>query len=83
MAYLTPLADTDIDGPYMQEDHLNKLNNFFRTQKENMKQTDAIEEQRMLRTQREYLDVEIRKFKRKKLLNLHNLEQELLREVIS
>lgn len=54
----------------------------FRTQKENMKQTDAIEEQRMLRTQREYLDVEIRKFKRKKLLNLHNLEQELLREVI-
>lgn len=48
-----------------------------------MKQTDAIEEQRMIRSQREYLDVEIRKFKRKKLLNLHYFEQELLREVIS
>lgn len=55
----------------------------LQTQKENMKQTDAIEEQRMLRTQREYLDVEIRKFKRKKLLNLHNLEQELLREELN
>lgn len=42
---------------------------------------EAQEEQRLARGQREYLDLEIRKFRRKKLLIFHSLEQELLREV--
>lgn len=42
---------------------------------------EAQEEQRLARGQREYLDLEIRKFRRKKLLVFHSLEQELLREV--
>lgn len=42
---------------------------------------EAQEEQRLARGQREYLDLEMRKFRRKKLLAMHNLEQELLREV--
>lgn len=42
---------------------------------------EAQEEQRLARGQREYLDLEIRKFRRKKLLNFNSLEQELLREV--
>ena len=42
---------------------------------------EAQEEQRLIRGQKEYLDLEIRKFRRKKLLIFHSLEQELLREV--
>lgn len=42
---------------------------------------EAQEEQRLLRGQKEYLELEIRKFRRKRLLAYHNLEQELLREV--
>lgn len=64
------------------------LNRFFflslshcRTHKENLKQLEAQEEQRLIRGQKEYLDLEIRKFRRKKLLTFHSLEQELLREV--
>lgn len=53
----------------------------LQSQKENLKQMEAQEEQRLARGQREYLDLEIRKFRRKKLLNFHTLEQELLREV--
>lgn len=52
-----------------------------RTQKDNLKQLEAQEEQRLIRGQKEYLDLEIRKFRRKKLLIFHSLEQELLREV--
>jgi hypothetical protein len=52
-----------------------------RSQKENLKQLEAQEEQRLMRGQKEYLDLEIRKFRRKKLLIFHSLEQELLREV--
>lgn len=54
---------------------------FNRTQKDNLKQLEAQEEQRLIRGQKEYLDLEIRKFRRKKLLIFHSLEQELLREV--
>lgn len=53
----------------------------FRTQKDNLKLVDAQDEQRLLRRQKEYLELEIRKFRRKKLLSFHQLEQELLREV--
>jgi hypothetical protein len=52
-----------------------------RSQKENLKQLEAQEEQRLMRGQKEYLDLEIRKLNRKKLLIFHSLEQELLREV--
>lgn len=52
----------------------------YRSQKENMKQLEAQEEQRLIRGQKEYLDLEMRKFRRKKVLACHSLEQELLRE---
>nr|CAD7195319.1 unnamed protein product [Timema douglasi] len=52
----------------------------FRNQKDNLKQVEAQEEQRLIRDQKDYLELEIRKFRRKKLLVFHNLEQELLRE---
>jgi len=48
-----------------------------------MKQLEAQEEQRLVRGQKDYLDLEIRKFRRKKLLSLHSLEQELLREELN
>lgn len=53
----------------------------LQSQKDNLRQMEAQEEQRLARGQREYLDLEIRKFRRKKLLIFHSLEQELLREV--
>lgn len=42
---------------------------------------DAQDEQNLLRGQKNYLEVEVRKFRRKKLLSYHIFEQELLREV--
>lgn len=53
----------------------------LQTQKDNLKLVDAQEEQRLLRRQKEYLELEIRKFRRKKLLAFHQLEQQLLNEV--
>lgn len=44
---------------------------------------DAQEEQRMLRSQKEYLELEVRKFRRKKLIIYHQLEQELLRQELN
>lgn len=44
---------------------------------------DAQEEQRMLRGQKEYLELEVRKFRRKKLIIYHQLEQELLRQELN
>lgn len=35
----------------------------------------------MLRNQKDYLDLEVRKFRRRKLIAYHQLEQDLLREV--
>ncbi|XP_018334678.1 serine/threonine-protein kinase Tao isoform X2 [Agrilus planipennis] len=55
----------------------------LQTQKDNLKLVEAQEEQRLLRLQREYLELEVRKFKRKKLLSFHTLEQELLREELN
>lgn len=48
-----------------------------------MKQLEAQEEERLIRGQKEYLDLEMRKFKRKKVLAFHSLEQELLREELN
>ncbi|KAJ8668298.1 hypothetical protein QAD02_009961 [Eretmocerus hayati] len=55
----------------------------LQSQKDSLKQMEAQEEQRLARGQREYLDLEIRKFRRKKLLAYHSLEQELLREELN
>ena len=50
--------------------------------KENFKEIDAAETQRMTRAQKEFLDREVRKFRRRRLVKYHDLEQDLLREVI-
>ena len=42
---------------------------------------DATESQRMGRNQKEVLDREVRKFRRRRLVKYHELEQDLLREV--
>ncbi|XP_044763641.1 serine/threonine-protein kinase Tao [Coccinella septempunctata] len=51
--------------------------------KENLKQVDAQEEQRLIANQKEYLELEIRKLKRKKLRQHHELQQELLRQELN
>ena len=50
--------------------------------KENFKELDAAETQRMARGQKEQLDREVRKFRRRRLVKYHDLEQDLLREVV-
>lgn len=55
----------------------------LQSQKENLKLVEAQEEQRLIRAQKEYLELEIRKFRRKRLLAFHALEQELLREELN
>ncbi|KAI4455074.1 serine/threonine-protein kinase tao1-like protein [Holotrichia oblita] len=55
----------------------------LQSQKENLKLVDAQDEQRLIRGQKEYLDLEVRKYKRKKLLSYHALELELLREELT
>lgn len=42
---------------------------------------EAAEEQRLLRVQKNYIELEMRKFKRKKMCSLHDLENQLLRDV--
>lgn len=58
---------------------MNKLN--CRSQKDNLKQAEAAEEQRLVRSQREYLELELRRFRRRRMLAIHHKEQELLRDV--
>lgn len=53
----------------------------LQSQKDNLKLQEQQEEKRMVRNQKDYLDLEVRKFRRRKLLTFHQLEQELLREV--
>lgn len=55
----------------------------LQSQKDNLKAVEQQEEQRLIRGQKEYLDLEIRKFRRKKKLNYFNLQQELLREELN
>lgn len=52
-----------------------------RSQKDNLKMAEAAEEQRLLRVQKNYIELEMRKFKRKKICFLHDLENQLLRDV--
>lgn len=54
-----------------------------RSQKENLKLAEAQEEQRLLRCQKQYIELEMRKFRRKKMISLHDLETQLLRDVSS
>lgn len=42
---------------------------------------EAQEEHRLIRCQKDYLELEIRKFRRKKLNQYHMVEQGLLRDV--
>ena len=53
----------------------------LQSQKDNMKQAEAIEEQRLIRVQKDYIDLEMRKFKRKRLIMLHEIENQFLRDV--
>lgn len=55
----------------------------LQSQQENLRQMEAREEQRLVLGQKEYLELEIRKFHRKKLLAFHSLEQELLRDELN
>lgn len=55
----------------------------LQSQKENLRLAEAQEEQRLLRVQKSYIDLEMRKYKRKKMLVLHDLENQLLRDVSS
>ncbi|XP_060532799.1 serine/threonine-protein kinase Tao isoform X2 [Cylas formicarius] len=52
----------------------------LQTHKENLKQVDAQEEQRLVRGQKAELELELRKFRRKRLMAYHQLEQDLLRQ---
>jgi len=51
--------------------------------KENFKEIDATENQRLARNQKEVLDREVRKFRRRRLVKYHELEQDLLREELN
>lgn len=55
----------------------------LQSQKDNLKQAEAQEEQRLLRVQKQYIDLEMRKFRRRRLISLHELEDQLLRDVSS
>lgn len=55
----------------------------LQSQKDNLKQAEAQEEQRMLRVQKNYIELEMRKFRRKKMILLHELENQLLRDELS
>ncbi|XP_075156748.1 serine/threonine-protein kinase Tao isoform X2 [Haematobia irritans] len=52
----------------------------LQSQKDNLKQAEAQEEQRLLALQKKYIDLEMRKFKRRRLIMMHELEDQLLRE---
>uniref|UniRef100_A0A182JJM4 non-specific serine/threonine protein kinase n=1 Tax=Anopheles atroparvus TaxID=41427 RepID=A0A182JJM4_ANOAO len=55
----------------------------LQTQKDNLKLAEAQEEQRLLRVQKNYIELEMRKFRRKKMVLLHDLEDQLLRDELS
>ena len=44
---------------------------------------DAAESQRLVRGQKDRLDYEVRKFRRRRLVKYHDLEQDLLREELN
>lgn len=53
----------------------------LQSQKVSLKQAEAQEEQRLLSLQKKYIELEMRKFKRSRLIMLHELEDQLLRDV--
>ncbi|XP_059051432.1 serine/threonine-protein kinase Tao [Achroia grisella] len=55
----------------------------LQSQKVSLKQAEAAEEARLVRSQREYLELEVRRFCRRRMLALHHKEQELLREELN
>ncbi|GAB6030346.1 hypothetical protein CHUAL_006011 [Chamberlinius hualienensis] len=55
----------------------------LRSHKEGMQQMQAAAGQRLYREHKEYLELEVRKFRRRKLLQYHQLEQDLLRDELN
>ncbi|XP_037088997.1 serine/threonine-protein kinase Tao-like [Pollicipes pollicipes] len=68
---------TDESTPKKQRDAM------LQNHKESIRQHESSEDQRMKRTHKDYLELEIRKFRRRKLVGLHHLEQDLLREELN
>merc|ERR1719188_332671 len=64
-----------------QETPKSQRNQALLQHKENFKEMDAQESQRLVRGQKDRLDYEVRKFRRRRLVQYHDLEQDLLREV--
>ncbi|EDS30289.1 serine/threonine-protein kinase TAO1 [Culex quinquefasciatus] len=74
----TPKRQRDATLQYVQ-----RAESREESQKDNLKQAEAQEEQRMLRVQKNYIELEMRKFRRKKMVLLHDLENQLLRDELS
>lgn len=55
----------------------------LQSQKDNLKQAEAQEEQRLLKVQKQYIELEMRKFKRRRMIIQHELEDQLLRDELS
>lgn len=55
----------------------------LQSQKDTLKQHEAQEEQRMLQAQKQYIDLEMRKFKRKRMIMQHEHEDQQLRDELS
>lgn len=53
----------------------------LQSQKDNLKQAEAQEESRLVKGQKSYIELEMRKFKRRKMLIFHDLENQLLHDV--
>lgn len=51
--------------------------------KDNYKEVDAVENQRLARIQKDHLDEQVRKFRRRRLVIYHSTEQDLLREELN
>lgn len=55
----------------------------LQSQKDNLKMAEAQEEQRLLMDQKNYIELEMRKYKRQRMHVLRDLESQLLRDVNS
>merc|ERR550532_3960240 len=66
-----------------QETPKSQRNQALLQHKENFKEMDAQESQRLVRGQKDRLDYEVRKFRRRRLVQYHDLEQDLLREELN
>lgn len=53
----------------------------LQSQKDNLKQEEAQEVQRLQKIQKQYIELEMRKFKRRRMILLHELEDQQLRDV--